>query len=60
MPKYEVQVTQTFTAWIEVEADDEDEAHDEAVDEAKMLSDSDWTADGMYNVESVNETGTPA
>ena len=57
LKKYEVEVIGSFTAWINVEAEDEDQAHDEAMSEASSLSTMDWNDDGMYHVESVTETG---
>lgn len=56
LKKYEVEVTGSFTAWIDVEAEDEEQARDEAISEARSLSTMDWNDDGMYHVESVTET----
>jgi len=39
---YEVEVAATVYATVEVEAVDEDEAHDLAKDEARLLSRFDW------------------
>lgn len=40
--RYEVEVTGRFTTYIEVDAADEDEAHDEAKSSARYVSASEW------------------
>lgn len=54
MSKYEVEVTGSFTTYVEVEADDEDAAHDEGkklVEELGTMNE--WSDDRMYRVDNV-------
>ena len=52
LKRYEVEVYGTFTLWVDVEAGDETEAQDEAINAARAASVIEWTDDGNYTVES--------
>jgi len=52
--KYEVAVSVTAMAWIEVEAEDEDDARDQAIEEVKNPF-VDWDIDNDYVVQDVTE-----
>jgi hypothetical protein len=45
MPRYEVQIDTFATLWVEVEAENEDAAHDAAKDEAYDAMNSEWEID---------------
>lgn len=54
--KYEVEVTGSFSTWVEVEAEDEDAAHDAAKEEVSQLgSMNDWQDDREYDIVQVTK-----
>lgn len=55
MPKYEVVIDRTTTAWIEVEADDREAAVDEALEIARVDFDSQGETDPEFMVIEAHE-----
>ena len=59
LKKYEVEVTGSFSTWVEVEAEDEDAAHDAAKEEvAGYGAMVDWQDDRIYEVVNITEMTT--
>lgn len=57
--RYEVELTGTFTTWVEVDAEDEDAAHDAAKQEVSSLGSMvDWQDDRLYTVENITEVAS--